>query len=54
MPAKKINLISHTRLKKYLAITEKALKIAEKNINPGKTVLYTKSLTAYILGNICD
>ena len=33
---KKINLICEARLKKYLEITEKALKIAEKSIEKGK------------------
>lgn len=33
---KKINLVCNERLKKYFEITEKALKIAEKSINPKK------------------
>lgn len=33
MENKKINLICDRRLKKYFSTTEKALKIAEKNIN---------------------
>ena len=36
MKEKKINLICEARLKKYLEITEKALKIAKKSINKDK------------------
>lgn len=36
MEKKKINLVCSARLKKYTDITEKALLLAEKNINPEK------------------
>ena len=36
MKPEKINLICSKRLKKYLSITEKALKIAHDSVNPEK------------------
>jgi len=42
--AKKINLICERRLEKYFSITEQALKIAKKSINPEKKAEATEIL----------